>query len=165
MNTSTNKIANRGHGRANAFVRRLARSADGGISVEFAFLVPILAMMVVGAADFGRLALRYAEAKTAASAAIQYATQKQANAVDEDGLRAVALAQTKSPTMTVDVDPPYCQCAGEPAPQACSVACPDADYPPMYLQVTVRDTLDLMFSYPGVDQTQTVTVASHGRLH
>ena len=147
-----------------ALARRLARSQEGGISVEFAFLAPVLMALAVGAADFGRLSIRYAEAESAASAAIQYATQNQANVLDTAGMSAAALAETNSDSMTVDASAPFCQCAGS-SPQSCSVACPDGNYAPMYLTVTVHDSLELMFPYPGISQMQDIVVSNEGRVH
>lgn len=143
-------------------LRRLGRCESGEIAVEFAFIVPILLLLMIGAADFGRLGMRYAEAQSVANAGVHYAVQNQAKVSDVDGIAAAALADAMSPTMAVTVGS-YCQCANA-VPQSCGSACDDDEYAPMYVSVTATDTLDLLFPYPAISKTQTITAASEGRV-
>ena len=42
--------------------------------------------------------------------------------------------------------------------------CADGAYPPPYVEVTVADTLDLLFDYPGVPESMTLAAASQMRV-
>lgn len=143
-------------------MRRLSRAVGGAINVEFGFVAPVLVLLVMGAIDFGRLGMRYAELESVAHAGVDYAVQNQANAADLSSVEQAALADAGSSNVTVSANA-YCQCAGG-SPQACNVACSDGDYAPMYVTVTAQDALKLLFPYPGLSQTQEISASSDARV-
>lgn len=135
---------------------------NGMMFVEFALIASFLIVALMGAFDFGRLGMRYSEAQSVAKAGVQFVLQNQANISDADAIKAAALADASSPTLTVAVDS-FCQCAGS-VPQACNVSCADGKYAPRYVSVVATDTLELMFPYPGLEQSRTVVASSSGRV-
>jgi Flp pilus assembly protein TadG len=130
--------------------------------VEFALVVPALLLLLTGAIDFARLGMRYAEVQTVANAGVQYAMQSQGNAMNPAGIEATALADAISPTLTAAAGS-YCQCSGG-VTLACNLPCNDGDYAPLYVTVTARDTLQLLFPYPGIGQSREIAAASEGRV-
>ena len=57
----------------------------------------------------------------------------------------------------------FCRCPSG-VEVVCSSLCPDGAYPPLYVEVTVADTLELLFDYPGLPETVTLAAASRMRV-
>ena len=54
----------------------------------------------------------------------------------------------------------FCRCPGSSAEVDCSTNCPDGQYAPLYVEVSVQDTLDMLFDYPGLPGTDTYSMSS-----
>ncbi len=131
----------------------------GNVSIEMAFLVTFLLVLVMGAYDFGRLAMEQAGVTQAARAGAQFAVLDQANATDIDGMKQAAKDEAENPDLDVEADF-FCRCPGSSAEVDCSVNCADGNYAPLYVAVTVVDTLDMLFDYPGLPEANSYTMTS-----
>jgi len=131
----------------------------GNVSIEMAFLVTFLLVLVMGAYDFGRLAMEQSGVTQAARAGAQFAVLDQANAVDIDGMKQAAKNEAEDPSLNVQARN-FCRCPGSSAEVDCSTNCPDGQYAPLYVEVSVQDTLDMLFDYPGLPGTDTYTMSS-----
>lgn len=131
----------------------------GNVSIEMAFLVTFLLVLVMGAYDFGRLAMEQSGVTQAARAGAQYAVLDQANAMDIDGMKQAAKNEAEDPNLDVEADW-FCRCPGGAKTTDCVTNCADGNFPPMYVEVTVTDTLDMLFDYPGLPGTDTYTMTS-----
>ena len=137
------------------------------VAIEMAFLMTFLIMLVLGAYDFGRWATEQATITQAARAGAQWAVLDQANATDTNGMIQAARDEAGDVNNELVFDPPpfpYCQCPGSSTPGNCATDCADGLYPPMYVQVTVQDTFELLFDFPGVSQTQSLSSTSTMRV-
>ena len=134
---------------------------DGNVSIEMAFLVTFLLVLVMGAYDFGRLAMEQSGVTQAARAGAQFAVLDQANAADIDGMKQAAKNEAEDPNLNVSAES-FCRCPGTTAKDStCAIAtCADGNYAPLYVEVTVTDTLDMLFDYPGLPGTDTYTLTS-----
>lgn len=134
-------------------LRLLHQAAAGSAIVEFAFLLPVLVALAVGAYDFGRWGYEQSRMESAARAGAQYGVQDQTAAIDISGMIAAARRDAGDTAGALDIAArQFCRCAGAGA-VGCSSTCPDGFYPASYVEVTVRRTLDLFFA-------PTVTVAA-----
>ena len=148
--------------------RRLAhrRPADdaGIMSIEFAFLVPVLVVLALGGLDLGRYGLglsMVASAARAARAGAQYGVQDQSAAVQPLQMIAAAREDATDTTSALNINArQYCRClTGGEVP--CGGTCADGGFPPMYVEVVVANDLDLWFPYyPGISDPVSLT-ASH----
>ncbi len=137
----------------------LIRDRRGNVSIEMAFLVTFLLVLVMGAYDFGRLAMEQSGVTQAARAGAQFAVLDQANAADNDGMIQAARDEAENPTL--DVFPrQFCRCPGSAAEVACGGTCADGQYAPLYVEVRVVDTLDMLFDYPGLPEPSSYTMTS-----
>ena len=68
----------------------LIRDRRGNVCIEMAFLVTFLLVLVMGAYDFGRLAMEQSTVIQAARAGAQFAVLDQANATNKNGIRQAA---------------------------------------------------------------------------
>ncbi len=122
--------------------RAFAAESGGNVAIEMAFLMTFLIMLVLGAYDFGRWATEQATVTQAARAGAQWAVLDQANATDTNGMIQAARDEADDVNNELVFDPlpfSYCQCPGTSTPWICANDCPDGQYPPMYVQVTVQD--------------------------
>lgn len=144
---------------------RWRRAAAGNVAVEFGFIIPILVMLALGTFDFGRLGLEKIAVTSAARAGAQYGMQDFVTAADSPGMIQAALndAGVTLNEMNVTPRPAYCYCASD-GEVACTAPCSDSSYPMMYVEVTASEDVHLLFSYPGLNQTQTVTSTSRMRV-
>ena len=132
--------------RAMGLLRRLA-DERGSIAVEFALTVPLLIVIVVGLADFGRAFYDRMALETAARGAVQFARQYPH---DIAGIRLAALNAGQLPAgVTVDVPAPFCECPNG-ASVGCGSACPSGEGVLRFLSVTVREDFETLFPYPGM---------------
>ena len=138
----------------------LIRDRRGNVSIEMAFLVTFLLVLVMGAYDFGRLAMEQAGVTQAARAGAQFAVLDQANATNEDAIRQAARDEAEDPNLKVDPIISFCRCPGSAVQVNCGNNCPDGQYAPRYVQVTVTDTLDMLFDYPGLPEANSYTMTS-----
>ena len=83
---------------------RLIRDRGGNVTIEMAFLITFLLVLVMGAYDFGRLAMEQAGVTQAARAGAQFAVLDQANATDTDGMKQAAKDEAEDPTCHVGTE-------------------------------------------------------------
>ena len=143
--------------------RAFAADRAGNVTIELAFLSLFLATLLMGAYDFGRLALGQAGVTQAARAGAQYAVLQQANAADIAGMELAARAEADDPALNVSARN-FCRCPGTTAEVGCNTNCADGEYAPLFVEVTVQDQLQLLFDYPGVPQNQTMSSVSTVRV-
>ena len=147
---------------ARAFALRHSRA--GAVSVELAFFIPVAAVMITGAIEFGRLGLEQVRLASAARAGTQYGIYDLSSAGDINGIiDAVRLdADDVSNALTVTAVN-ICRCP-DGTEQACNISCSDGEYAPLYVEVSITEAVDLWFGFPGVPTTITLAANSSMRL-
>lgn len=127
------------------------RATSGSFSVEMALAATFLLVLAVGSYDFGRFAMAKARLSSAASAGAIYGIQDLSTTTDTAGIAQAARLNAGDSALSVS-SRQVCSCAnGGEVP--CGGTCDDGLSAPVYVEVTVQDTIGLMFSYPGVPQT------------
>jgi Flp pilus assembly protein TadG len=137
-------------------LRALARCRRGSVAVEAAFAAPVVIMLAIGAAEYGRA----------------YAVRLRLEASARDGLQAAvdqigadaSLTQVQSAVQalvgqgaTVAVTR-ACACQG--AASACDTLCGGTSLPEMRLQVSAQQSLAPMTFYPGQDGPLTLSAVA-----
>jgi len=142
----------------------LRHSVKGSVSVELAFFVPVVAAMIAGSVEFGRLGLEQVRVSSAAHAGAQYGSYDLSSAGDIDGMVAAAHDDADDVGNKLDVTAVrICRCA-DGNEQACNTSCSDGEYAPLYVEVSVSQDVDLWFSFPGIPSTITLAANSSMRL-
>jgi Flp pilus assembly protein TadG len=135
---------------------------SGQALIELAISLPLLLLLLLGAAEFGRMAYMAIEVSDAAKAAVQYGAQDATTMIDTSGIQLAA--QQNAPyvanyctsfSATVSPDPKnFCTCMtnGTPNPTtpsaaACTAAC--AGYVVHVLQVTTTASCNPIFHATG----------------
>lgn len=139
------------------FTRR-ARNEDGNAVVEFALIVPVLLIMILGLVDAGRAIGANARLGNGVTAGLRYALSD-AYAVDEITLAARNGSRYADGEATIAVDH-VCEC-----PDGTAIACTDtcaAGFKRIFVQIDMSRTQPTVFSYPIIGDE--VTVSRTGSL-
>lgn len=128
-------------------LRRLIRGTRGQSLAEFALLLPILMIMVLGAIDFGRAYFAYVSVTNASRNAAQYGSFNTIRANDEDCtdgncLRLAAVADTGNLLNTSGTNP-------EVTTEPCGVSSLD-DQGNECVRVTVTYNFETLVPWPGL---------------
>ena len=127
---------------------RLHMGTRGNLTVEFAFIAPLLILFSFAALELGHVLLERLRMATAAEAALQYALQDHATAYDRAGIIAAAKNSAGPRSSGYRVEPrPYCTCAAA-TEVSCSASCADASDPRTYIEVSVSGAVAPLVSYP-----------------
>ena len=126
----------------------------GAAMVEFALLIPLLGMIMVGAVDLSRV---FHEAKTVADAArsgVQFGSNSNAHSVDSSGIELATRRDAVNLPGTLTVTPDtFCRCEGQADPKqkgdCSSINCPEGPSH-VYVEVSTGGTFQTMIQYPGV---------------
>lgn len=156
------------------FSKDKRRSQAGVALVEFALVVPLLALLLVGIIEIGRYAYFSIAVGNAARAGAQYGIYDTTRAVDIQGMEAAAIADGQnnikaisatandvctcwnSTTGTESPNPPtHAQC-GPPCTSGQNVT---------YVEVDTTGNFSSMFSYPIFPSTFTVSAKAIMRVH
>jgi Flp pilus assembly protein TadG len=116
---------------------KFAASMRGTAAIEFAFIVPVLALIVLSLADIATIAIGMGEMQTASRAAIQYAIAGGADmaVAQTQGLKAWNSEPADGALTAVSA----CLCGATATD--CQVLCADGSFPNEYVTVTASGTL------------------------
>ena len=142
---------------------RMRGRQQGSVLAEFAIVVPIILLMIVGAIDFGRVWTIASASANAAQAGAQYGSQSVTLSADLDGMLEAATNDLSNSAMIrggvgdedgttlsdFTVTPErFCECSG--AAIACTSNCAGGVKPSVFVRVTVESTFNTIFDYPGI---------------
>src|SRR4051812_3808154 len=91
---------------------RFTRDNHGGALVELAVVIPILALLIIGVADFGRAYVTSSTVAHSAAAGAQYGSQNAATAGDSVGIRLAARQDAADLDTVVVTSTETCDCNG-----------------------------------------------------
>ena len=129
----------------------------GQAATELALVAPVLAVLLVGTADFARAFYFHQEVIAAARAGAQYGSQSTTTAADTSGISTAALANgTNVPGLTASSS--VCTCGAPPPQTACGTGyCNGANVQSSYITVTASAAFNTLVNYPGIPHTTTMS--------
>lgn len=157
------------------------RSSKGSALIELALTLPLLALILVGAAELGRAAYFSIELSSAARAGAAYGSQNKKTAFASTSAALIeTVAANEAPDITLTWSTPpteACTCetvyasgasptyssstpvdCGSAAITSCSISnATETQYAITYVQVAPQATLDTMFHYPGFPTSYTLS--------
>ena len=167
MTMKMSDLSNQNHlylgkrGLATAGVRPESTKEKGQAMIEFALLLPVLLIILLGIIEFGRAAFYAIEVADAARAGAQYGSQSLADAANETNIMAAAQnnAQDMGGALMVNNISTACVCPGGGVVGSCTAALAGC-YPLVYLTVTTSYVFTPLFNYPGLPTTYNLTGSS-----
>ncbi len=143
-------------------MKRFYSDHSGVAAVEFAFIAPILLVILIGTVDFGRYINDKMKIEAAARAAVEYLiTTRDPDSVFENVIEPIYDAQGDAnwqATFTIETDL-SCECFDGLAVECEFGFCEDAlddgspDYKRRFYSTTLNKTHDTLFFYPGFKKT------------
>jgi len=136
---------------------RNRRWRGGQSAVELAIAVPVLALMLLAAADFGRVFFFGIAVNNAARAGAQYGSQTVITAADVTGMQAAATTDGNNiPSLTATASLCTCQ-----SPRGSVAACADSYCDPnsnaTFVEVDTSAPFTTIVNYPGIPHSMTLT--------
>lgn len=120
------------------------RDKAGVSAVEFALIVPVMMLVLLGIIEFGSILFDRTDMHTAVRSGVQYVMNGGRNTDDASNIVLMSWS-TKPETGTVNVTR-YCLCTE--AEHACSLPCSDMSVPEAYIWIEASATLGgLVYSY------------------
>ena len=127
--------------------------------VELALMFPIFILLLVGAAEFGRLAYAAIEVSNAARAGASYGALTHITASDFANIELVATKDAANLTgvTATAVDSCACSTGGTITCSTALTTCPSPARIIEYVQVNTAATVGPLFNYPGLPHTFSLT--------
>ena len=130
----------------------------GQSAVELAMAVPLLALFLLGIADFSRLFFLSIAVNNAARAGVQYGAQ---NAADLDGMKRAAKKDYGVDGLTATPSE-FCACPNGSAPPVQQSCTPTPTCTPQsderdYVQMQTSATFNTLIDWPGIPSLTTVS--------
>ena len=148
-------------------VIRMSRvSRTRGQSVlEFALLLPVMLLLMVGIIEVGRFAYYSILVANAARAGAQYGAQGLATAADTPGIQAAAENDGQNLAQLTVTASQQCGCNGASLSGTCpATGCSTPNHPLVYVQVQASGTFNSLFNYPGLPPSFTVSSTEKMRV-
>ncbi len=136
-------------------LRETTQGDRGSALVELALLAPILIVLVIGVAEYGRFAYMSIEIANAARAGVQYGAQNHITASDTTGMQNAATTDGADVPGISAVAVHSCKCADGTNSTCLATDCSTSQIVE-FVQVNTTAALSPMFNYPGVSNTLTV---------
>jgi Flp pilus assembly protein TadG len=123
--------------------------------VELAVVFPVLLLLIIGVADYGRAFYTAITVSNAARAGAEYGARETSSINDTASMNAFAQVDgNDAGTLKLDAKN-YCQCAA--VTHACNSACPGGAAPDVFIEVTATKSMSTFFKYPGLSDTITIS--------
>ena len=139
-------------------LKALARSEAGAAAVELAVILPVLTLLAIGVADYGRSYFAGITVSHAARAGAQYGAQNTGTSGNFTGMSAAAIQDAGD---VGRIDPPsasrFCRCPDSTADVDCTTTCTGYGAPETFVSVTTSKTVRFLLRYPGLPTGSTVT--------
>jgi Flp pilus assembly protein TadG len=139
------------------FLSRALRGESGGALVETAITAPLLMLLVVGAAEFSRVAYASLEVTSAAKAGVSYGAQQGGMAGDTTGITYAATNDAADVTSlkVTSVSSQYACSDGSTFNAGCSTG-----HIEQTLTVNTQATIDPLIHVPGLPTTYTIDASA-----
>jgi Flp pilus assembly pilin Flp len=135
-------------------VRTFARSNTGAAAVELAIVIPVLALLAIGVAEFGRVYFTAITVANAATAGAEYASLN--SGINDAAIIQAARDDAGDQSLTVSPINRFCRCPDSETPVSCTSTCGNPSgygVPQYFIEVTASNNIDLLLSYPGLPTT------------
>jgi len=144
----------------------MLRGGDDGVAaIEFALIVPMLALILVGVLDYGLYTIEHMKVQSLSRQAAEYVVQGGQEADVETTVvdtRDFFTETAPNRTSVTFAGHTCCECADGIIAVTCSSSCPGNDYLRSYYAVTITAVYTPFLPYPGI--ADGVTLTGYSRL-
>jgi len=134
----------------------------GAAALELVLVLPVLALLALGVAEFGRVYLSTITVANAATAGAEYASLN--SGIDDAAIIQAVRDDAGDATLAVTPINRVCRCPGSEGAVACTGTCVGYGVPQYFVEVTASKSISLMIHYPGIPSTISVSRMSAFRV-
>jgi Flp pilus assembly protein TadG len=145
-------------------VHAAVRQEGGAAAIEFAFMIPLLSLMVISVTDIGLAVYRKMQVENAAQAGAQYAI---VHGFDTSSISSAVTSATNSTAITASPAPvQFCGCPTSTgiSSASCGSVCTGGAQAGTYARVSAQATYYTLINYQLVAATYTYNAQSTARL-
>lgn len=136
------------------------RRSSGSVAIELSLAIPLLLIILLGTADFGRIFHDSIAVSNASRVGVQYAMSSASRQSDTAGMVTAALDDLPNRTGATAAARTYCTCSNG-SEQSCSTTCTSKR---LYIEVTVTKTFQTLVQYPGIPSSTNLSSKTIARL-
>jgi Flp pilus assembly protein TadG len=144
------------HGRLLRLFLRVVRSNRGGALIELALIMPVFTLVILGSAEFARLAYAGIEVTNAARAGVQYGAQNHGTAQNTATMQSAATNDSPNVTDLTATASTFCTCSNGTAVTCANAATNCTARIIEYVQVNTSASVNPAFHVPGLPSTYTL---------
>lgn len=133
------------------------RMESGSAAVELAIAVPVVVLLAIGVYDVGRILVSAVTVANAARAGAVYGTLLPANANDTAGINQAARDDALDFGSLAVSSRHFCRCDGAEVGDCTTGDCGAYGQYRVYVEVTAVKKVGLVFKYPGMPDSITIT--------
>jgi Flp pilus assembly protein TadG len=133
-------------------ITRLAAATGGAAAVEFALVLPFLAALVVGVAQYGGMVIAYEQMHDGVESGAMYIERGGSVMTTAQDVSLGAWANKPSDAAVTATH--YCVCAG--VTSSCTSLCSDNTYPQAYTQIVATGTYSGLYANQSMTTTHTI---------
>ena len=133
------------------------RPEAGSAIIEFGLAFPVLMLLLVGTADFGRIFYTYVTVANAAHTGAEYGATSAPKTNDSAGISQAALNDSTDLTGVTITSQPVCQCSDGSPVNCATTSCSPLRY---YVSVKAVKAFQTLIPYPGIPSSTNVTAVA-----
>lgn len=133
------------------------RSESGVATVEMAVIAPLLLLLFLGVADFGRAFYTAITLSHAARAGAQFGSFSLAKSGNTSGMNQAATQEAQNIGAIGVTSQRFCQCNGGASVNCVTGRCSAYGPPQVFVRVTATKTFNTAISYPGIPSTMNLS--------
>ncbi len=139
------------------FLKELCSSVAGGAAVELAVVLPVLLLLAVGVSDLGRVFFTGITVANAARAGAQWGAQSTATSTDTVNMNLAATNDAADAGAVTVSSRSFCRCDAGEIGDCTTGNCGAYGNYRLYVEVTVTKAVNLIFGYPGLPSSVTLS--------
>jgi Flp pilus assembly protein TadG len=144
-------------------VKNFWHSVGGAAAVELAVVIPVLALLALGAAEYGRLQFTAITVANAARAGVQAGAQSTVTSSDTAAINQATRNEAADIGAIGTSSRRFCLCPDGSTP-ACTSSCPGYGVPQVFVQASATKSVAFLMAYPGLPAAITVTRSATFRV-
>lgn len=136
-------------------IRRWRADESAAALLETAVVVPVLVLLAIGVAEYGRVYFTGITVANAAMAGAEFGAQS-SGTDDSTAIKTIARNDAGDQTLVVTSNH-SCRCPGSESTVACSSVCAGYGNPQFFVDVTASKSISLFLKSPGIPTTISVS--------
>jgi Flp pilus assembly protein TadG len=141
------------------FPHKMNKTQAGQSLVELAMTLALLAGLLTGAIEVGRLAYMYITLVSAARAGVQYGAQSETTAIDNNGMKTAAQNDATNISGMTATASHFCKCS-DGSSSTCAAGDCSTSTMVLYVQVVTTSSFNTIVRYPVIPSSMSLSATA-----